>query len=73
MQKLKELLRAASRRVNWNHVGIALSLVIIAIASVTLFRILRRVDFQKVAAARRDTPNTNIAIAARVRHAPMLR
>lgn len=64
MRKLKEVLREISRRVNWNHVGIALSLVIIAIASVTLFRILRGVDFQKVAVAMGDTPAANIAIAA---------
>ncbi len=64
MGKLKEVLRAVSRRVNWHHVGIALSLVIITIASVTLFRILRGVDFHKVADAVRDTPAANIAVAA---------
>src|SRR5262245_17953009 len=64
MHKLRKMLGAAFRRVNWHHIGIALSLIIIAIASITLFRILRGVDFQKVATALRDTPPGNIAIAA---------
>src|SRR5262245_28103687 len=64
MRKLTEVLRAALRRVNFHYIGIALSLIIITIACVTLFHILREVDFGKVAGALRDTPPGNIAIAA---------
>jgi len=64
MRKLKEMLRAVSRRVNLHHIGIALSIIIIAIACLTLFRILHRVDLEKVAGALRGTPPENIAIAA---------
>ena len=64
MQKLNAVLRAASRWVNWHYIGIALSIVIITIAGVTLFRILRGVDFLKIVDAIRDTPTANIATAA---------
>jgi glycosyltransferase 2 family protein len=60
-------LRAAKRffdqRIGWNRVGIALSVTIIIIAAVVLFRMLRGISFHDVIAALRRTPFTTILLA----------
>jgi len=56
-------LRAAKRffdqRIGWNRLGIALSVTIIAIAAVVLYRMLRGISFHEVVIAlRRTSPHT---------------
>lgn len=43
--------RALKERVGWNGVGLAISLLIIVISSVTLFRLLRDIEVEKVLVA----------------------
>src|SRR3984893_18498816 len=60
-------LRAAKRffdqRIGWNRVGIALSVTIIAIAAVVLYRMLRGISFYEVVAALRRTSLGTILLA----------
>jgi uncharacterized membrane protein YbhN (UPF0104 family) len=63
-QTLIATARAIAARVNWHHVGIALSLAIVAIAVTTLVRILRDVDVPKIWIALEATPVRSIVIAA---------
>jgi len=60
-------LRAAKRffdqRIGWNRVGIALSVTIIAIAAVVLYRMLRGISFYEVVAAVRRTSLGTILLA----------
>ncbi|HWM49358.1 MAG TPA: UPF0104 family protein [Xanthobacteraceae bacterium] len=58
------LARTVLARVNWHHVGIVVSLVIIAVAVATLVRILRDVELAKVWVALAATPGRSIALAA---------
>jgi glycosyltransferase 2 family protein len=59
--------RAAKRffdqRIGWNRVGIALSVTIIVIAAVVLYRILRGISFHEVAAALTRTSSRTILLA----------
>src|SRR5687767_8516403 len=61
-------LRATARffdtKVGWNRVGFALSITIIAIAAVVLYRTLRGIEIREVVEALRATPAHNIALAA---------
>src|SRR6476660_7340617 len=56
--------RFCNRVIGWNRIGLALSLAIIAIAAVVLFRILRDIDVRDVVQAVRDTDTSTIALAA---------
>ena len=56
MQIAGAVARAVRRRLSWETVGIALSLVIIAAACFTLFKLLRDVDVGKFADAIYATP-----------------
>jgi glycosyltransferase 2 family protein len=60
-------LRAAKRfidqRIGWNRVGIALSVAIIVIAAVALYRILRGIAFHEVIGALRRTSSGTILLA----------
>jgi uncharacterized membrane protein YbhN (UPF0104 family) len=64
MQIAGAVARAVRRRLSWETIGIALSLVIIAAACFTLFKLLRDVDVGKFAGAIYATPIHAIAIAA---------
>jgi uncharacterized membrane protein YbhN (UPF0104 family) len=55
--------RAVQARIGWNRIGVAISLVIIAIASVTLFRLLRDIELDKVLAALQATSGRTVLIA----------
>jgi glycosyltransferase 2 family protein len=63
-----ETLRAAARfcdyRIGWSRIGLALSLTIIAIAVVVLFRILRHIEIAEVIAALKATDWRNFGLAA---------
>jgi glycosyltransferase 2 family protein len=64
MQIAGAVARAVRRRLSWETVGIALSLVVIAAACFTLFRLLRDVDVGKFADAIYATPVHAILVAA---------
>jgi uncharacterized membrane protein YbhN (UPF0104 family) len=55
--------RAVDARIGWNRVAFAVSLLIIAAASVTLFRLLRDVELDKVLAALKATTPRTIVMA----------
>jgi uncharacterized membrane protein YbhN (UPF0104 family) len=55
--------RAVDERVGWNRIAFAISLLIIAVAAVTLFRLLRDVDVDEVLVALTDTPPRTILLA----------
>jgi|SRR5262245_53437466 len=56
--------RAIRSRVPWSWVGVAISILIIVIASATLFRLLRDVEVDKVLAVLRTKRMPEVAIAA---------
>jgi hypothetical protein len=64
MQIAVAVARAVRRRLSWETVGIALSLVIISAACFTLFKLLRDVDIGKFGNAIEATPLHAVAIAA---------
>jgi glycosyltransferase 2 family protein len=60
---LRALKRFLDERVGWNRIGIALSLLILTIAGVVLYRILRGIAFDEVVAALRATPVHSVLLA----------
>jgi glycosyltransferase 2 family protein len=64
MQIAGVVARAVRRRLSWETIGIALSLVIIAAACFTLIKLLRDVDVGKFADAIYSTPFEAVAVAA---------
>jgi glycosyltransferase 2 family protein len=56
--------RTVDKQINWSRIGYAASLLIIAIAVVTLFRLLRDVDIEKVVAALQAVSSRTVLIAA---------
>jgi uncharacterized membrane protein YbhN (UPF0104 family) len=64
---LDALHRAAvfcDRRIGWNRIGLVLSLAIIAVAAVVLYRILRTIDASEVVQALLSADPRNVAFAA---------
>jgi uncharacterized membrane protein YbhN (UPF0104 family) len=64
---LDALHRAAvfcDQRIGWNRIGVALSLTIIAVAAVVLYRILRTIDTSEVVQALLTADLRNVALAA---------
>jgi uncharacterized membrane protein YbhN (UPF0104 family) len=64
---LDALHRAAvfcDQRIGWNRIGVALSLTIIAVAGVVLYRILRTIDASEVVQALLTADLRNVALAA---------
>ena len=55
--------RAISERVGWNKIGIAISLLIVGVAAITLFRLLHEIEPDKVVAALRAQSLREICIA----------
>jgi glycosyltransferase 2 family protein len=55
--------RAVDERLGWNRIAFAISLLIIAVAAVTLFRLLRDVDVDEVIVALKDTSPRTILLA----------
>ena len=60
---LRALVRFFGERVGWNRVGIAISVTIIVIALVVLYRMLRGISFEEVAGALDDVPWTDVVLA----------
>src|SRR5262245_1189220 len=61
---LRSTARFFDEKIGWNRVGFALSITIIAIAAVVLYRTLRGIDVREVVDAVKATPARNIALAA---------
>jgi uncharacterized membrane protein YbhN (UPF0104 family) len=55
--------RALKARIGWNRIGLAISLLIIVMSSVTLYRLLRDIDVDKVLVAIQATSIQTILIA----------
>jgi glycosyltransferase 2 family protein len=55
--------RAVDERVGWNRIAFAISLLIIAVAGVTLVGLLRDVDVGEVVDALKDTPPRTLVLA----------
>jgi glycosyltransferase 2 family protein len=55
--------RTVDKRINWSRIGFAISLLIIALAAVTLVRLLRDVDVGKVVAALQATSTRRVLTA----------
>src|SRR5205807_6929226 len=65
---LDALHRAAlfcDQRIGWNRIGVALSLTIIAVAAVVLYRILRTMDASEVVEALVTIDLRDVTLAAR--------
>jgi len=60
-------LRAAARlidqKIGWNRIGLALSLIIIAVAAAVLYRILRGIEFSEIMVALEATALSDILLA----------
>jgi uncharacterized membrane protein YbhN (UPF0104 family) len=61
---VRAISRFVDRTVGWNRVGIALSLTIIAVAAIVLYRMLENLEFASVMEALRATPVRHVALAA---------
>ncbi len=55
--------RAIDERVGWNRIGVAIGLLIVAVAAVTLFRLVRDVDLDEVIAALRAKSARTVLVA----------
>src|SRR5437763_16628454 len=65
---MRKPLRAMARQfegwIGWNRVGIALSITIIAVAGLVLYRMLHDIDVGEVVQAVRMTPLRDLVLAA---------
>jgi uncharacterized membrane protein YbhN (UPF0104 family) len=59
----RAIARFFGRTIGWNRIGFALSLVIIAVAGVVLYRILRGIDLREVLEAIKGTETRDIVFA----------
>ena len=63
LNAMSAVTRAVDAKVGWNRIALAISLLIIAVALITLSRLLRDVDVDKVIDALRPTTARTIALA----------
>jgi uncharacterized membrane protein YbhN (UPF0104 family) len=63
LNTLRAVARFCNDRIGWNRIGFVVSVTIIAVAAVVLFRILRDIDLKEVLAALRATDHRDIVIA----------
>ncbi len=63
LNAMSGIARAVDSKIGWNRIGVALSLLIIAIAFVMLFRLLQDVELEKVMAALQATSPRSVLIA----------
>ena len=64
LHPLRAAARVIDQKIGWNRIGLALSLVIIGIAALVLYRILRGISFADVLEALKSTEWRDIALAA---------
>jgi uncharacterized membrane protein YbhN (UPF0104 family) len=62
-KRIRAFMEAFRRRNGWHKIGVAIGLVIVAFALVTLFRLLRDIEIDKVVAALRLTSPSHILAA----------
>ena len=60
---VKSMARVLDQKIGWNRIGLALSVTIIAIAIVVLYRMLEGLDLDEVLSALRTTPFLHLALA----------
>jgi uncharacterized membrane protein YbhN (UPF0104 family) len=63
LNAMSAITRAVDAKVGWNRIGIAISLLVIAIAFATLFRLLRDVDIGRVVSALQAMPPRTVLMA----------
>ena len=64
LKSLNAVARFCDEKIGWNRIGFVLSVAIIVIAGVVLYRILRNIDFKEVVEALVATNPRHIALAA---------
>ena len=64
LEALRAIYRFFDQRIGWNRVGLFLSLIIIVIAAVVLYRILHNIDTAKLMVALQGIRHRDIALAA---------
>lgn len=64
LEMLRSMARFVSEKVGWHRIGFALSVLIIVVAAVVLYRMLRGIDINEVYAALRATDPKDIWLAA---------
>jgi uncharacterized membrane protein YbhN (UPF0104 family) len=64
LEMLRSVARFVSEKVGWHRIGFALSVIIIAVAAVVLYRMLRGIDIQEVYKALRATDPRDFWLAA---------
>src|SRR6185295_4875299 len=63
IETFRAIARFFGRTIGWNRIGFFLSLVIIAVAAVVLYRILRGIDMREVLEAIKGTETRDIVLA----------
>ncbi len=63
LNAMSAVTRVVDAKVGWNRIALAASLIIIAVASVTLVRLLRDIELAKVIAALEATPPRKVLLA----------
>ena len=64
LRSLQTMARVCDRRIGWNRIGFLVSVAIIAIAAIVLYRILRDIQVHEVIEALVTTKKRDIALAA---------
>ncbi|MGE3988658.1 lysylphosphatidylglycerol synthase domain-containing protein [Pseudorhodoplanes sp.] len=64
LEMLRAIARFVSEKVGWHRIGFAISVIIIAVAAVVLYRMLRGIEIDEVYAAIRATSGRDIILAA---------
>jgi uncharacterized membrane protein YbhN (UPF0104 family) len=64
LKSLRAMARFFQKTIGWNRIGVLLSVAIISVAAVVLFRMLHDIDTDEVIAALKATKPQDIAIAA---------
>jgi uncharacterized membrane protein YbhN (UPF0104 family) len=64
LEMLRSMARFVSEKVGWHRIGFALSVIIIAVAAIVLYRMLRGIDIQEVYKALRATDPRDFWLAA---------
>src|ERR1700680_5170776 len=63
LKPLRAVARQFEKRIGWNRVGVALSITIIAVAAIVLYRMLHDIDVREVMRAVRLTPLRDLFLA----------
>jgi uncharacterized membrane protein YbhN (UPF0104 family) len=64
LHPLRAAARFIDRKIGWNRIGLALSLIIIAVAAVVLYRMLRGINLADVVDAIRSTEAIDVVLAS---------